>query len=651
MANLDFLSNANLGKLKEFIRSPLARHVWSFITPEKKAITVFALMTLAGGILASIKVLLSIAMLQAFLSTGQDIIVHVPLPVRWVAWLAQYGISERFIDALAIAGALALSTILGILNDYYRRRRSVRLGIQVARRVTARVAKRIYALRIDYFDKHRTGEVAHQMTAPGNSVFGLITSAIDAVNLLIKFCFMYGTLVVISPLITAGISVLLILVALVMARLQGLLKPINVKVYNAGRKLSGEVTESLGAIWLIKQFASENRANPRIRRAMFRNARVKIELSDVSNLINTSIEGISTLIYLTSAFAIFVLYKLGLMTDLGFAIGYLMALMRVIAEIRGGISLYGVVFTTLLPLTKMVELLEDNEYLEPQPTGPERRVDLKAMPELKLSGIWYAYKKDTPVLKDIDMTFRKGNLYAIVGLSGSGKTTALEILSGMRLPQQGAIQIGDEALTPETIRSFRSQVGYGSQSPIMFQDTIFKNIGFGLDDPPLSDLEDAARGADIHAFISGLPDGYDTELGVGGATVSGGQKQRIALARVLVRHPEIILLDEITSALDVSSEVKIMRTLKRLARDRILILATHRLYSLRDFDWIYVLHEGQLVESGTHDDLCRLDKGLYASLYNLQVHAGNKDIAMSDLISGEPATEAGEDEPLRADMK
>jgi ABC-type multidrug transport system fused ATPase/permease subunit len=622
LINLDVLFGGNFGRLKEFYRSPFARHIWSFIAPEKAAIVVFMLMTLAGGILASFKVLLSIAMLQAFLSSDQDIAIHVSLPVDWMNWMGQYGITEHFIDALVIAIALGLVTILGILIDYHRRRRSARLGAQVARRVTASVAKKIYAFRIDYFDKNRTGEVAHQIAAPGNAVFSLITSAIDALNLLIKFGFMYTTLVMISPLITVGISLLLVMLAYGMARLQLLLKPMSIKLYDASRKLSGEITESLGAIWLVKQFATENRASPRIRKEMFRRARVQIEFNDLTNFVNTSIEGITTTIYLIAAFVIFVLYKFGIVTDLGFAIGYLMALMRVIAEIRGGISLYGGVVNNLPPLMNMVKILENDEFLEPQPSGPEFPVDLKSMSELEMSGICYAYKKEIPVLIDVDMTFKKGGLYAIVGLSGSGKTTALEILSGMRLSQQGSIKIDDQALTANTIRSFRSQIGYGGQSPIMFQDSIRKNIGFGLIDPSQGLLEEAAQGAGIHDFISGLLDGYDSDLGVGGATVSGGQKQRISLARVLARQPEILLLDEITSALDTNSESHIMNTLKEYSKNRIVILATHRLYNLWNCDRIYVMHEGKLVEAGTHNELCQLEKGLYASLYNLQVQAG-----------------------------
>jgi len=647
MINLDILTEAGIGRIRVLLKSPFVRHLWSFIAPEKGLIIAFTGLTLGGGLLASVKVLLSIAMLQFFLSGDENMIIHVPLPDRWWAWLSEYGITPRFVGALVIAGALAAVTIFGILIDYLRRRRGVRMGALIARRVTDIMAKKVFSLRVDYFDKHRTGEVAYNITAPPNSVTGLVTSAIDAINTFVKFCFMYGTLVVISPLITAGISVMLLGVLFAALRLQRSLKPSSERLQEARRTASGEITEALSAIWLIKQFSNERRASPRIRKHVFRTSRRQIEYNDLLNFINTTMEGISSSIYLLSAFVIFVLYKLGHLTDVGFAIGYLIALMRVISEIRGAISLFSSAYNNVPVVSRMVDLMEDNAYLEPQPTGPEQPVDMSTMSELRLSGVSYEYNQGTPVLKDIDMTFAKGGLYAIVGLSGSGKTTALEILSGMRMPKSGAIEIDGKPVTAETLRSFRSQVGYGSQNPIIFQDSIRTNIGYGLIDPPQEVLEKAARGAGIHTFISELPNGYETELGVGGASISGGQKQRISLARVLAGLPQVVLLDEITSSLDVNAEVHIMQTLRELAKDRIFVLATHRLYSLRNFDWIYVMHEGQLVEAGHHDDLCQIDKGLYASLYNLQVHTVEKDLPVPEPSVEQPATEADEDKPLQ----
>ena len=366
---------------------------------------------------------------------------------------------------------------------------------------------------------------------------------------------------------------------------------------------------------------------------------------------NTSTEAISSSIYLISAFIIFVLYKLGTLTDLGFAIGYLMALMRVVAEIRGGITLYAVAYNNVPVVSRMVDLIENEEYLEPQPIGPERPVDLATASQVKLSNITYEYTKGTPVLVDVDMSFRRGNLYAIVGLSGSGKTTALEILSGMRLPQIGSIEVDDKAICPETLRSYRRQVGYGSQSPLMFQDSIRYNIGYGLSDPPQRLIEQAARDAGIHDFIADMPVGYDTALDVGGGSVSGGQKQRISLARVLAGRPSVLLLDEITSALDVRTEAQIIDTLRELSKTRIVVLSTHRLYCLQNFDWIYVLHEGRLVEGGTHDDLCRIEKGLYASLYNLQVRAAQIDPDATIRDIEQSVAETSFDRPTRSNQE
>ena len=241
--------------------------------------------------------------------------------------------------------------------------------------------------------------------------------------------------------------------------------------------------------------------------------------------------------------------------------------------------------------------------------------------DVKLDNVSFAYGDDAPALANISVTAKAGKTIAFVGPSGSGKTTIINLIPRLYDPTKGVVNIDDQDLRNVTAQSVRNAVSLVSQDVTLFDDTVRANIAFGRLDATDDAIIAAAKSADAHDFIMALPDGYATSVGPRGGQLSGGQRQRIAIARAILKDAPILLLDEATSALDAEAEARVQDALKRLAEGRTTLVIAHRLATVRDADWIYVMDEGQVAEEGRHDDLVARD-GLYARLSRLQFADG-----------------------------
>jgi subfamily B ATP-binding cassette protein MsbA len=236
---------------------------------------------------------------------------------------------------------------------------------------------------------------------------------------------------------------------------------------------------------------------------------------------------------------------------------------------------------------------------------------------VRLEAVTFSYGGEAPVLEDLTLEARRGEIVALVGPSGAGKTTVLNLIPRFYDVTAGKVTIDDHDVRDVALASLRHQIALVTQEPFLFDDTIRANIAYAKDDATDAEIEAAARQAAAHDFIMAMPNGYDTPVGEAGARLSGGQRQRVAIARAFLKDAPILLLDEATSALDTESEAQVQVALERLMAGRTTIIIAHRLSTVRGADRIYVLSGGQVVEEGDHGQLIGRG-GLYARLAGAQ---------------------------------
>lgn len=277
--------------------------------------------------------------------------------------------------------------------------------------------------------------------------------------------------------------------------------------------------------------------------------------------------------------------------------------------IRGGEAV-GSVFSILDRQTKI------------DPDDPEAEPVETIRGEIELRHVDFAYpsRPDVMVFKDLSLRIRSGQSQALVGASGSGKSSVIALIERFYDPVAGKVMIDGKDIRRLNLQSLRLKIGLVQQEPALFAASIFENIAYGKEGATEAEVIEAARAANIHGFVSSLPVGYKTPVGERGVQLSGGQKQRIAIARAVLKDPTILLLDEATSALDAESECVLQEALERLMRGRTTVLVAHRLSTIRGVDTIGVVQDGRIVEQGSHSELVSRADGAYSRLLQLQHH-------------------------------
>jgi ATP-binding cassette subfamily B protein len=238
--------------------------------------------------------------------------------------------------------------------------------------------------------------------------------------------------------------------------------------------------------------------------------------------------------------------------------------------------------------------------------------------QIDLEHVDFSYKPDEPILKDVDIHVEAGTMVALVGPTGSGKTTIVNLIARFYDPDSGVVKIDGTDIKQFKQRSLRGQISFVLQDTVLFSGTIWDNIEYGRPDASVTEIVKAAEAANAMEFIEKLPQGFDTLVGERGMTLSGGQRQRIAIARAIVRNTPILVLDEPTSGLDSASEQLVFEALDRLMEGKTSIVIAHRLSTIRRASCIYVIDSGGIVESGPHDELIQREDGLYRKLHDIQ---------------------------------
>jgi ATP-binding cassette, subfamily B, bacterial len=266
---------------------------------------------------------------------------------------------------------------------------------------------------------------------------------------------------------------------------------------------------------------------------------------------------------------------------------------------------------------RIQEILRTDDEVHDQP-GARKAPHFKG--QVDFENVSFAYKEDEPVLRDVDIHVEAGTMVALVGPTGAGKTTIINLIARFYDPTSGAIKIDGTDIRQFTQKSLRSQISFVLQDTVLFSGTIWDNIAYGCPDASHSQIVKAAEAANAMEFIDKLPEKFSTSVGERGVSLSGGQRQRIAIARALIRRTPILILDEPTSGLDAASEQLVCEALDRLMEGNTSIVIAHRLTTIRRANQIYVIENGTVAESGSHDELLQHEDGIYKKLHDLQAN-------------------------------
>ena len=478
-------------------------------------------------------------------------------------------------------------------------------------------------LPLHFFIKRKTGEILsriHDANVIRNAISStLLAIAMDAVMIILGGIFLLkmGSILLLSAIIPIFIS------AIVVYILKKPFKRIIKEQAILEAEKNASMYEAINGIATIKGLATENkafvRAEARIVEAAYKNLKLK-KLGNVQNAIQTFISSCGTLaIYWIGSFMIFKNeITLGQLISFTTLSGYFLGPLGRLLTMQ---SYWQEVFVSGERLSDILDLPEENEV-----DNHSEDAD-SLLGDIEFKNVCFSYGTRGRAINNVSLKIPAGKKVAFVGMSGSGKSTLLKLLMKFYKYEEGGIFINNKEITDFSNDSYRSRIGYVPQESLLFSGTLKENISWGCFDANPQKIKDAAIAAQAFPFIDLLPDKFDTLVGEQGATLSGGERQRIALARILMRNPDIIILDEATASLDSISEQKIMETIYQKIQDRTVIMVAHRLSTIRDCDCIFVFEHGELVEQGNHNSLLKL-KGKYSQMWKAQ-NEKNNNIATS----------------------
>ena len=506
----------------------------------------------------------------------------------------------------------------------------------VLRDLRQQLYDKILSLPIGYFTEQRKGDIMSRMTSDVNEVEVSIMSSLD---MLFKDPIMIGiyliTLFCISWQLTLFVLLLLPVAGLLIGRIGRSLKRRSTRGQELTADLLADIEETLGGLRVVKAFNAEQqlsesflKRNNLTRQTFNRINRKYVLAHPVSEFLGTGL--IAVLLWFGGSLILSETSAI----DAAVFIYYLVIFYSIINPAKDLSKASYAVRKGMASLERIDMILRAESNVK-EPEKPRSLEEMHAdAPLISYHNVSFAYMPGIPVLQDIQLDIQRGQTIAFVGQSGSGKTTLLDLLPRFFDPQEGTVMVGGIDIREFSTRDLRSLMGNVNQDAVLFNDTILNNILFGMspdaypsEEAMMTAVREAARLANALAFIEATPDGFFTVIGDRGSRLSGGQRQRLSIARAILRNPEILILDEATSALDSESEQLVQQALDNLlthheagnkhALATTRLVVAHRLSTVRNADLICVLHEGRIVERGTHAQLLKLG-GYYARLIELQ---------------------------------
>ncbi len=616
---------------------PFITLIRRFVPPYKRYMALNILFNLLSTIL-------SLFSFAAIIPVLRILFGLTAVDVQWTEMSAVNGMQETIAalrgnmyfllnEQIALHGASYVLLLLGLflvgmtglkcgaawLANYYM----VPIRTGVLRDLRQQLYDKVLSLPMGYFTEARRGDVISRMTNDVNEVEASIMSALDILFKDPIMILVYlVTLLVISWQLTLFVLLLMPIAVFLIGRIGRSLKRASTKGQEQNAEILSSIDETLLGLRVVMGFNAQHKLRSRFdtlinaTRATFNRINRRYYLAHpLSEFLGTA------LIAIILWFGGLLILSDHATIDASTFIYYLVIFYSIINPSKDlSKASYGI-RRGLASLERIDAVLNtQSNILEPEQPEP-----VIFNESIQIDHLSFRYQPDREVLRDICLTIPKGKTIALVGQSGSGKTTLTDLVPRFYDPQQGRITVDGTDIRRFLTRDLRALMGIVCQEPVLFNDTVYNNITFGVDTSlPAPNgmswdeaVEQAAKIANAHEFISAMPEGYQTSIGDRGSRLSGGQRQRLSIARAILKNPPILILDEATSALDSESEKLVQEALEHLMKDRTTLVVAHRLSTIKHADLICVMHEGEIVESGTHDELYALG-GYYTKLVDMQ---------------------------------
>lgn len=613
--------------MKDFLR--ILRR---FVPPYKKYLVGNIVFNILSAILNLFSFALIIPILQILFKINQDTYNYTPIVWDWNNWEKLKEIPGFLKDnffwfvsdlierqggsfTLIILGLfLVVMTFVKVATMYLAFYEMIPIRTGVVRDIRNQINKKITELPLGFFSEERKGDILARISGDVNEIEASVMSSLDMLfkNPILIVIYLVG-MIVISWQLTLFVFILLPLAGYIMGQVGKKLKKKSLEAQQQWGALMSQIEETLGGLRIIKAFNAEAKIRNRFEQTneMFRQTITRVYRRQQMAHPMSEFLGTATI-------AIVLWYGGSLILsnhstiDAPTFIYYLVIFYSIINPAKDLSKAAYAIQKGLASMTRIDKILMAETDIK-DPVSPKAVAFGKS---ICYNHVWFRYQNEW-ILKDIELEIPKGKTIALVGQSGSGKSTMVDLLPRFYDVTKGSITIDGIDIRDVTLTDLRGLMGNVNQEAILFNDTFFNNIAFGVENATREQVEEAAKIANAHEFIMVSEQGYDTNVGDRGGKLSGGQRQRISIARAILKNPPILILDEATSALDTESEHLVQEALENLMRNRTTIVIAHRLSTIRNADEICVMHEGKIVERGTHDELLQLD-GYYKRLSAMQ---------------------------------